>query len=681
MRLRLLGFAGLLSIALGMLPVTAVSAAARSDPPVLQIDGLGKGSQPVGGEWQFHTGDNADWAAKGFDDSGWERIAVERTWGRQGHEDYTGFAWYRRHLQLETGPDLALLMPHLDDVYEVYWNGVRIGGEGKFPPYPTWYYAALPRRYELGLAADGVLAIRVWKAPLLSDDSGLGGGFAAAPVLGTSEAISGVVGQLQYKWLRGRQFTFAECLLFGLIGLFSLLGWVRDRRQWLLFWMSGFSLAPVAKLLIFGGRLHWPVQAANAMGQPVSSISDISLWFLLLWLLELRGSRPLLRLVKVCAVLSLTVTVLDGFAATFDWQGHLTVAMQVGDGVLTGLYYVTAAMPLVLVGFAVTRTRRLDSTRWLVAIAAFLSWLVQLLQGAAPQGRRFTHWTFPDRVAAPLVVVAGNSFNAGALSATLLLLVIAFAVFRNLMESRRRQVALEQELESARELQQVLIPETLPAVPGFALTSAYRPAQEVGGDFFQIIPINERETLILLGDVSGKGLKAAMAVSLLVGVIRALAGQDARPAQLLKELNRCLYGRLQGGFTTCVVLLVNARGGCVAASAGHPAPYLNGREIEMAGALPLGLVADLDYPETSLALTIGDRLALSTDGLLEARNAHGELYGFQRMQALFATRPSALEATEAAVEFGQDDDITVVILTRVRSSEESSVLHTAKEIA
>jgi serine phosphatase RsbU (regulator of sigma subunit) len=204
------------------------------------------------------------------------------------------------------------------------------------------------------------------------------------------------------------------------------------------------------------------------------------------------------------------------------------------------------------------------------------------------------------------------------------------------------------------------------------MTSAYRPAREVGGDFFQILPVEvpgqARSTLIVLGDVSGKGLKAAMAVSFIVGALRALVEEHSAPADLLAQLNRRLTGRLQGGFATCLALRVASDGRCTVASAGHPAPLLNGRELALPGALPLGITADADYASIEFALAPGDHLALYTDGLLEARSPSGELYGFERLGALFATGPSAAQAAGAAVRFGQDDDITVLTLVRSKPS-------------
>jgi hypothetical protein len=345
--------------------------------------------------------------------------------------------------------------------------------------------------------------------------------------------------------------------------------------------------------------------------------------------------------------------------------------VQVGDAVLTAVYFVVAALPLFLVACAITQRRRLDSARWLVAIAAFVSGMVQVVQGIAPQGERFTHWTLADRIAAPLLTFHGNPLSLPTVTGTLLLMAIVYAVYRSSMEHRRRQNALEQELLSARELQQVLIPDTLPAMPGYVVTSAYRPAQEVGGDFFQLIPLDEGATLVVLGDVSGKGLKAAMAVSLIVGLIRSLAEgpgtASARvgPGRLLGEMNRRLCGRFQGGFTTCIALHLLPEGRCTLASAGHPAPCVNGREVALAGSLPLGLTLGAEYEEVGIELQVGDYLAVYTDGLPEARSVSGELYGFDRLDKLFAMRPSAGEAAEAAVQFGQDDDITVVTLTHV----------------
>jgi hypothetical protein len=264
-----------------------------------------------------------------------------------------------------------------------------------------------------------------------------------------------------------------------------------------------------------------------------------------------------------------------------------------------------------------------------------------------------------------------------------LLYVLTLAIIIVLRSTRisRQQAELESEIAAAREVQQVLVPETISALPGFTLTSAYRPAQEVGGDFFQIIPLESGSTLVVLGDVSGKGLKAAMAVSLIVGAIRTVAETTSSPSEILACLNRRLYGRLNGGFSTAIAMRLDTDGACTLASAGHPEPFLNDHEIEMPGALPLGVEPAVSYAEHSFMLGATDRLALYTDGLLEARNTSGELFSFDRLKTLFAAKPSAAQATEAAVDFGQEDDITVLTLTRLAIGEESTAIYTAPTFA
>jgi serine phosphatase RsbU (regulator of sigma subunit) len=115
-----------------------------------------------------------------------------------------------------------------------------------------------------------------------------------------------------------------------------------------------------------------------------------------------------------------------------------------------------------------------------------------------------------------------------------------------------------------------------------------------------------------------------------------------------------------------MVMHLYPSGECVIASAGHPAPFLNLREVELAGSLPLGLAPSTLYGEISIQLRVGDRFVLYTDGLIEARNCSGELFSFGRLEALLATGANANQASEAAQRFGQDDDITVLTFTRDR---------------
>lgn len=649
--------------------------------PVTAVEQLGKGTVELNGPWQFHQGDNPAWSTPTFDDSLWEKLSADKPWGMQGYEGSEGYAWYRLHLKLSpavgASPEFELLIPAIDDVYEVYWNGEKVGQLGNMPPHWLMYSGLQAQIIHLGAARDGVLAVRVWKAPLFSNDNGKAGGFESAPLVGSPQAIEHARGSLDFEWVRSQQFRIALTSLYGLVALLSLIGWLRDRTQWLLFWMAMFSSCFVLEPFLGNLRLHISYALVTCFTQIEIALRDVSLWFLLLWILKLQSNRRLVVLTRKAALLSITAATLDGIVI-FLYPGVLSKpAIQAADAFLTMFAIFFELLPLMIVAYAFFHDKELDSARWAVAALAFLNGMVYFLQNSTSQGVRFTHWTLSGRLGAPLFSVGNNAINLLLLLRTLLFVSIVYAVYRFSIEHRRRTTVLEQEYQSARELQRVLVPSSLPVIPGFTLTSAYHPAQEVGGDFFQIIPLENKSTLVVLGDVSGKGLMAAMAVSLIVGAVRALAEDHPDPAELLTLLNRRLCGRLQGGFATCVILQIDPVEGSALASAGHPAPYLNDREIELPGALPLGISPLVTYEKRRIDFKEGDHFSLYTDGLLEARNQAGELYSFTRLGRLFASHPSAAQATQAAVNFGQDDDITVLTLTRLATGNEALALHMA----
>ncbi len=643
-------------------------ATAPSPPPVLSITGLGKGLAPLDGPWQFHIGDDLAWAAPNIHDTagqaGWETIRPTDPWGAQGHPSYTGYAWYRRRLHIEqapgASPDTSLLILRIDDAYELYWNGILVGRNGKLPPHPVFYYPQPPQTFGLGPVRDGVLAIRVWKGPLNSFDSSEMGGLYDAPVVGSPSAIASRQAELNYSWLRRNQFNYGLQALYALVMVLSLLTWLRNRTQPVPFWMAIFSLSAVAVKILAESRLPISYDGALAWMQPWLGLQDISVWFLLLYLLMLNERRGLARWTRILSSVQFVTTCLDGLVNTFDASKAWVSGT---DALLTTVSTTLEIFPLVLVGFALRK--RLDATRWPVAVAAFLTGMIQAVRVASIQGSRFTNWTFGNSLDASLFTINGNSFTVEILANTLLLLTIIYSVFRFQQESNTRRLQLEQEFAHARELQHVLIPDALPTIPGFTLTSAYKPALEVGGDFFQVIAIDQKQTLTILGDVSGKGLKASMAVSLIVGTVRTLAMSVSGPGELLTALNEQLLGRLQGGFATAIAILIDADGRCTMASAGHTPPFINGSEFDLPGSLPLGLTTGILYEELTTHIGATDQLSLYTDGLLEARNPSGELYSFDRLKLLFASKPSAEQATAAAVAFGQDDDITVLTLTRL----------------
>jgi serine phosphatase RsbU (regulator of sigma subunit) len=254
--------------------------------------------------------------------------------------------------------------------------------------------------------------------------------------------------------------------------------------------------------------------------------------------------------------------------------------------------------------------------------------------------------------------------------ADLLLVAVLFVLLiRRLLLSIRHQRQLALDVKQAQEVQQVLIPEQLPKVPGLTIESEYRPAREVGGDFFQILPHpSDGSVLIVAGDVTGKGLQAGMLVALIVGAIRATAQYDFDALAILQSLNQRLCGRGHA-HATCLALHIGADGAATLANAGHLPPYLNGKAVTMEGALPLGIVWDAQFSLMRFHLGEGDRLMLVSDGIAEAMDAEGRLFGFERVEEMLADASdsgpiSAAELAAAAQVFGQADDISVIAITR-----------------
>ena len=640
----------------------------------LVIDGLGHGKADLDGLWQFRIGDDRNWAQASFDDSRWETLSPAAPWGTQGHPSYAGMAWYRRHLKIVPAPntdgEFRILIPNAEDSYEVYWNGSLIGQYGKLPPHPVWFYSVFPRSFPLSGDPSGVLAIRVWKAPRDIFSPAESGGLASTPIVGDPDTISLYERAITWQYIQLELFEYSLVLLRLFIAVLCVVLWSHNRREKFFIWVGIFTIAPVALHILQGMFLiPFPYGLARCINQPLYVVSNISLWFLLIWLLQLNEKRKVVWWTRVFALLSIIAGTADGVLALV-W-GSAATKMKWADGFLASIILLFEVVPFFLI--AVGLRNRLGVSRWAVALTAFILQAIHSIADISAFGQRFTHWTlFTALVDTPLFTIRGVDFQFEKVTSLALFASILFAVYHYVLEQQARNAALEQEMQSAREIQQVLIPEVLPSLEGYGITSAYTPAQEVGGDFFQILANRDGSTIVALGDVSGKGLKAAMNVATIVGVIRAEATNTSSPGEMLGTLNRCLTGRMQGGFATSIVFRLDSNGEATIANAGHLPIFLNGKEFSLEPSLPLGLVCGTTYDEVTVHLEPGDQLSLYTDGLLEARNPSGELFGFERLRSLFAGRPTAQEASQAAVAFGQDDDITILTLTRLAAGEEST---------
>ncbi len=625
------------------------------------------------GNWRFHTGDDPRWNDPALDVTGWETITADAPWGAQTHPGYTGYAWYRRTIEIDgnTGP-VSILLPQVDDAYELYWNGQRIGGFGKLPPQAQWHLQpfsnvfALPEPDANGRLR-GVLAIRVWKAMLASVDPIDGGGLNGPPQVGDSKVLTGLVALQEARYERGNLLRIVESAILLMIGLLAVGMWLFDRRKRLYLWLGifllGYAGGVTASFLDYGRIVpnDWQQFYLGIAG----IMMDLGLWMLLLTLFELDRERAWRGATWSLASLYIVSQAVD-VAALFIWSSSWPPLRTI-DGVTTVIVTVLPAYLFVLLVAGLRRRKDLSLLPMTLACVALETY--NLIVIGLGQGAQFTHLNSAKmRVAGTLHLGPYNLSLYSQLGAVVLVTLV-WTVYREQARARDEQLAMESELKSAKAVQSVLVPEETPPVPGFAISSLYWPAGEVGGDMFQVIPGNDGDVLVVLADVSGKGLKAAMTVSLMVGAVRAMADWTTSPMQILAGLNTRLMGRTGGGFSTCLVLHVTATGDVTMGNAGHLAPFLNGEALAMEGSLPLGLVAGAEFAESCFHLHEGDDLAMYTDGVLEAQRENGELYGFERAAELMRSRPSVRTVAEAAKQFGQMDDITVVKIARVHADD------------
>jgi GAF domain-containing protein len=259
----------------------------------------------------------------------------------------------------------------------------------------------------------------------------------------------------------------------------------------------------------------------------------------------------------------------------------------------------------------------------------------------------------------------GASYSAANLKLLNTIALQTAAAFENsllaaeMVSNARERAAIAAELHAASTVQQLLLQSASRPTPGFLVDSVYLPASEVGGDFFYVAPAPDGSITAIAGDVSGKGITAAMRVAMILGALRRETSHD--PAQILHALNETLLTHSQLGFTTAVCVRISIDGHFTLANAGHVNPYQSGIEIETPPALPLGLMPDQHFELITGHLAPGQTLVLLSDGVPEARSTSGELYGFHRLPQL--TLQSAKQIAAAAQQFGQEDDITVLSLS------------------
>ncbi|HXS75505.1 MAG TPA: PP2C family protein-serine/threonine phosphatase [Terracidiphilus sp.] len=592
--------------------------------------------------WLTHEGDDPSWSAPALDDSQWEPVRLDDLGASQ-----PGWRWFRRRLELnENHPELALLVQGGIGTYSLYLNGAPVPGPEILSSFrvnrPAERVYAIPEG-----PADIVIALRTqiptgyaaWRFPPFM-----------SVYLGTPEAV-----ELQRQSMLHDRTSYAipaivinSLIAFAGLALFALYSRQRGHTEY--FWLGLYFLL-------------------------VGTIDVI-------YYLQQSGFVPLVWNVGLAdPVIYAAIVTQTRF--TFAFGGHRLGRLW---QIYQNLLIVPAAIPwLVWYGKVQSQTYMIIEPLIILPVAILLPILLFIWYR---RGNREAGWLILPSLLPPITLALYDLGSAsiylglrrfeflvntitvgpielepndlGNLLFFLSSLIVIFFRFSRVATDQARSAA---EIAAAREIQQQLIPASIPTLPGLRIEAAYIPAEEVAGDFYQVIEQPGQAALIIVGDVSGKGLKAAMTGTLAIGALRTLAVKDLSPGELLHRLNRQICEARNGGFITCCCARIDSHGTVTLANAGHLPPYSDEIEIEVPSGLPLGLVQEVDYSEIRFDLAPGRTLTLVSDGIVEASDSSGQLYGFERTRAI--SSQSAATIAAAAKTFGQDDDITVLTISRV----------------
>ena len=393
------------------------------------------------------------------------------------------------------------------------------------------------------------------------------------------------------------------------------------------------------------------------------------------------GLNPLAQgmVIKVITYL-VGIPFLFFFAALLPPRWHRLLRVLIGIAIAFALFAITTE--------ALRRSPgELSQASSILVLATFLVLLVPLLRPGEPAGWELRRFRLSFLILA-LFALGENLRGLGLLPWPEGVEPIGFLLFfaglgsivaHRVFLGETRLAAVRRDLETARRIQTSILPRELPRLPGLDLAVRYLPAEDVAGDFYDFLPGSGRSLGVLIADVSGHGVPAALIASMLKVAVAAQAEHAASPARLLTGINRIFHGQLDRQFITAVYLFVDLDAGTVTwANAGHPPPLLESAagtaELQPTGTV-LGRLSRAAYTESALPFRPGDRLIAFTDGIPEAPGPAGEPFGEERLRACLAGHrgqsPEALatgllaqlaEWSVVSEEAVQADDVTLIVL-------------------
>ena len=631
----------------------AAAATPQTASPIIDLAANREPITLLQGNWRFHPGDDPRWSDPHFDDSAWATLQPTTEWSSQGYTEKNSLAWLRFQLRiLPHTSSFVLWLPSFPKNYQLFADGRLIGQVGDFRPGKQHPLTHASRVFTVPVPVSNepelvTVALRLWQAPwlvgvgenILDTSPSAGEPSTVLDQFATSKDASLLAG--------GSQYTLNVVGLIAALASLSLF-WFSRQRVYL--WFAGFGVLGGGEeaLELLSRHFAWPTILTLYLWMAFDVWGQVTLGYFILGILGVRLRWP--RFVLIAAALfsqAGTLLVMYGYA------GELTSDIVYFVGALT--------VTLLLLFFLVQGWRTGAADAKLLLVAYLIDCSISLSDNL---GHLLQDFHIPHAAALissniillhrPFTVGLPDIGNIAALLGFLIVLVYRFG------RTSRDQQRLATALQSAHDVQYGLVPADLPVFGGLRADIAYLAAEEVGGDFCQILQRPDGSILAAIGDVSGKGLQAAMLGTLAVGALRSLADEVLPPAIILERLNAVVLRTAYSGFITCLCLVLDQAGGLQAANAGHLAPYLNGTELPLDAGLPLGIVHDAEYAESVFQLPPTARLTLVSDGVIEARSRSGELFGFDRTEKI--SQLSADAIAEQARHHGQEDDITIMTL-------------------
>jgi len=610
----------------------------------------------LGATGVFSGEDNPAFARPDYDDSKWLRTDDKRPIHELLPRSQPEVIWQRIHVKVSPGgTGLGLEAFNVADAFELYVNGQKVLESGRFTPFVRYTTDApqVVRIPDAQIATGNlVIAIRERTKPTWWEQSSDIAFFADMLILGQETALADhvVLGVIYVNALYWGVALMGVGVCVVALALFTT---QRQRKEYLWLALQGGVLVIALPIAMVQSLRTIPV-GLTYLNPLLYRLTDF-FTILMMFAFVRRKLRGWLRVYVVVCCLS---TVAMGWANLYG----LTLPSYIRILLFLPFFAIFAfIVPFVLI----THLRR-GNRGEVVLLIPVISWsLYSIFFGTLS-----VMFAIPDlqKTATHLaqevdsLAIGPFPINLGMVTTAIGYISLAIIIVQRATRTSRQETLLEGEMAAARQIQQIIQPEQIESIPGFSIECVYQPAQQVGGDFFQVLPAGEGGLLLVLGDVAGKGLPAAMLVSVLVGATRATAEYTHVPAELLASLNERMIGRSKGGFSTALSAYIAADGTGTIANAGHLSPYLDGEEIALPGALPLGIVSGASYETIQFRLSPGSRLTFYSDGVIEAQNEKGQLFGFDRGQEI--STQSAEAIVEAAKRFGQSDDITVVAIAR-----------------